>query len=165
MILFIKRIHEKHYELLKIAAELTFFVIERFNINMKISSTPIIKYTKKIANEYTSRLDYTYQHKKAYLKVEKQFLGVNTLTGYLHDTNKLLMYALCFPKKWVKNIHRALASHHERNGKIKDVVGAIIDWESAKYTKADKPLSAREIFEKEYSHVKGVDEMLKKFGL
>ena len=132
---------------------------------MKINSTPIIKYTKQIAKEYTSRLNYTYQHKKVFLKVEKEFLGKNTVSGYLHDTNKLVMFALGFPKNWVRDIHRAISPHHERNGKIKNLAGAIIDWESARYTKPDKSSTAREFHDEFAKHIDGADEMLKKFGL
>lgn len=132
---------------------------------MRIRTTPIINYTKKVANEYTSRLDYTYQHKKAFLRVEKEFLGKNTLSGYLHDTNKLVMFALGFPKDWVRVIHRALSPHHEHKGKIKNLVGAIIDWQSSPQTKADKQLSARDYYEKFAKHIEGADEVLKRFGL
>ena len=132
---------------------------------MKITAAPIIKYTKKVVNNYTSRLDYTYQHKKAFLKLEKEFLGKNTLSGYLHDTNKLFMYAIGLPKNWVRKIHRAISPHHEHNGKIKNLRGAIIDWECARYTKADKQITARQYYERFVPNIKGADEMLKRFGL
>lgn len=103
--------------------------------------------------------------KRPFLMVEKQFLGKNTLSGYLHDTNKLVMYALGLPKNWVRDIHRAISPHHEHKGKIKNLVGAIIDWESARYTKPDKPLSAREYYKLFATHIKGADETLKRFGL
>lgn len=33
---------------------------------------------------------YTVKHKKAFIMVEKQLLGKNTLRGYLHDIDKLI---------------------------------------------------------------------------
>jgi len=132
---------------------------------MRINTTPIVNYAKKAVNEYTSRLNYTYQHKKAFLKVEKELLGKNTFSGYLHDTNKLIMFAIGLPKSWTRFIHRSLSPHHEHNGKIKNLVGAIIDWQCANLTKADKTLTAREYYEKFAKHIKGADEMMKKLGL
>ena len=35
---------------------------------------------------------YTFKHKIAFLKIEKQLRGKNTLCGYLHDAEKPLMY-------------------------------------------------------------------------
>lgn len=40
------------------------------------------------------KIKYTFLHKLAFLKIEKQLLGKNTLHGYLHDIDKLIMY--CF---------------------------------------------------------------------
>ena len=36
-------------------------------------------------------ISYTWKHKIAFLKVEKQLLGKNTLSGYLHDIDKILL--------------------------------------------------------------------------
>ena len=120
---------------------------------------------KNYFKDYKSRINYTWQHKKAYLKVEKELTSKNTLSGYLHDLDKILMYILFIPKDTVSNIHRKISSHHERNNKIKNLKEAIIDWECARFTKLDKPLNARETYHKYYNNVKGVEEALDKLKL
>ena len=46
---------------------------------------------------------YTWKHKIAFLKVEKQLLSKNTLSGYLHDVDKILLYLLPLNKKNIRN--------------------------------------------------------------
>lgn len=117
------------------------------------------------AKNYVSRINYTYQHKKAFLKVEKELLGKNTMSGYLHDTNKIVMFAIGLPKSWVRIIHRAISPHHPKNHKVKNPMGMVIDMICSPLTKADKQVKPRDHYEshKEYP-VKGVDEILKRFG-
>ena len=115
-------------------------------------------------------IKYTSKHKVAFLKIEKQLLGKNTLGGYLHDLDKLLMYIIGVPKELAHNIHVATAPHHERNGKIKRPIQAIIDWECARFTKPDKPLTAREFYEnyfieKRKMKLPEIEEGFKKLGL
>lgn len=87
---------------------------------------------------------YTANHKKAVLMLEKKLLGRNTLRGYLHDVDKLFLYLL-FTKKETSKIHRRYSKHHVGNHKSdSDVIHALIDWESARYTKPDKPETAKE---------------------
>ena len=92
--------------------------------------------------------NYTWEHKKAILKVEKRLLGKITINGILHDLDKLFLYLL-FDKKTVSKIHRKYAKHHIGNHKSKkDVINAIVDWESNRLTKADKQDTPREYLEK-----------------
>ena len=90
---------------------------------------------------------YTLKHKIAFLKVEKQLRGKNTLGGYLHDIEKPLLYLFCF---WmsipeIHQFHQKYNRHHVQN-KLKksqnDLLDTIIDWECARMTKPDKPLNA-----------------------
>ena len=120
---------------------------------------------RQFLKEYKSRINYTWQHKKAYLTVEKELTSKNTLSGYLHDLDKIIMYALFVPKETVSSIHRKLSSHHEQNSKIKNIKEAIIDWECARFTKPDKPLNARETYYKYYKNVEGVEEVLDELKL
>lgn len=115
--------------------------------------------------KYKEPIDYTWKHKKAFLQKEKELLGKNTLDGYLHDLDKLIMHIFFIPEKYINIIHNRFANHHLRNGKIKNIENAVIDWECARYTKLDKPLNARETYEKYYKNVPGVEEVLKKFNL
>ena len=90
--------------------------------------------------------------------------------GYFHDVDKLLMYIIGFPKKLAHKIHVATAPHHERNGRIKRPFHAIIDWECARFTKPDKPLTAREYYEsyfveKRKMRIPEIEDGFKKLGL
>lgn len=119
---------------------------------------------------YLERIKYTSKHKLAFLKVEKELRGKNTLGGYFHDVDKLLMYIIGFPKKLAHKIHVATAPHHERNGRIKRPLHAIIDWECARFTKPDKPLTAREYYEsyfveKRKMRIPEIEDGFKKLGL
>lgn len=89
-------------------------------------------------------IKYTWKHKKAFLQVEKQLLGRNTISGYLHDADKIFLYLLPLKKKTVQKIHRKLSRHHVTSPKKKNYVEMVIDWECARYTKSDKPLNAYE---------------------
>lgn len=109
---------------------------------------------RKFLKDYKKDFKYTWRHKKAILKLEKQILGKNTIQGYLHDTDKLFLYLL-FTKKETSRLHRKYSKHHQGNHKTKaDVVNAVLDWESARMTKPDKPETAREYLEKAIPHLK-----------
>lgn len=101
---------------------------------------------------------YTWKHKIAFLKVEKQLLGRISARGIIHDLDKLLWwyplgYALGKDNKWVQRHHREWARHHPHNSSSKtydDYVEMIIDWECARFTKPDKPLNAYQTLYKFY---------------
>ncbi len=109
---------------------------------------------------------YTWEHKKAVIELEKKLLGYNTLDGYLHDADKLFLYLL-FTKKETSKIHRVYARHHSGNHKSEnDIVNAIIDWESARLTKPDKPETARQYLYKCIPELANIYEpYLQKLGL
>lgn len=101
---------------------------------------------------------YTLNHKRAFLKVEKELLGKNTLKGYLHDIDKVLMYPI-FGKEITSRYHRRNRAHHIESNKYKtkkDFIESVIDWECARYTKPDKPLNARETLYKFYPEYKNI---------
>lgn len=97
-----------------------------------------------------AHIPYTWKHKMQVIKLEKQFTGKNTLRVVLHDTDKLISYTL-FPFLTIhqhKVIHRILNKHHHYDD-IANLSAAVrreivLDWESAHYTKPDKPQTARE---------------------
>lgn len=110
-------------------------------------------------------IQYTWKHKKAFLKVEKQLLKKNTLRGYLHDVDKLLLYPF-LKKDIVTKIHRKFSKHHLRANCEKDYIQQIIDWESARFTKSDKPLNARDFINKARQNEKHIYiPLLEKLGL
>jgi len=112
--------------------------------------------------EFISLERYTWWHKLAFLRTERQLLGHNTLRGYMHDIDKLLLlYPIALitghDKKWVSRHHRKYNRHHTENKYTKsrrDYIEMIIDWECARYTKADKPLNAYETMNKYYPELK-----------
>lgn len=94
--------------------------------------------------QFKKNFMYTWKHKIAVLQLEKKLLGRITLRGILHDTDKLFLYLL-FSKERVSKIHRSYSRHHTGNHKSKeDIIHALIDWESARYTKPDKPETAKQ---------------------
>ena len=95
-------------------------------------------------------LRYTYMHRKAFEFVVRQIVKDGAEKEALlerakwHDLDKSLLYTL-MDKKLASKIHRAINSHHMENDIDKsyiDKLEAIIDYESAGYTKADKPRNA-----------------------
>lgn len=99
---------------------------------------------------FKENFKWTWKHKLAFLKVEKELLGKNTLRGYLHDADKLFLY-LIFSKKRTHKIHRAYAKHHIKNAITeKDVTQMVIDWECGRFTKPNKPMNAYETLMSKY---------------
>lgn len=95
-----------------------------------------------------SSIIYTLDHKKAFLKMEKKLLGKNTIRGYLHDLDKIVL-KLFLDKETVSKLHRSYSRHHiNRAHTRKDYIQMVIDWECSRYTKPDKPLTARETLHK-----------------
>ena len=95
-------------------------------------------------------IEYTYLHRKVvmylankYIKKDKEKILKQI---QYHDMDKLFMY-LFYDKKDVSAMHRKLSLHHENEIEKNyiDYIEMILDWESARYTKPDKPLNAYEI--------------------
>lgn len=101
------------------------------------------------------KMKYTFDHKKAYLLTEKKILGKNTLSGYLHDIDKLVLYPL-IGCKLTKIIHRKVSRHHSEFviKDSRDYVGMFIDWECARLTKKDKQLTGMETLNQYYPELK-----------
>ena len=99
---------------------------------------------------------YNHAHRMAVLDVERKCIGHNRILTRLHDIDKFLMCLIGLPDRMISAIHRALSWHHPNNK-----VGwfrldeAIFDWESARFTKPDKPLNARDTCLKYYPELKG----------
>lgn len=78
----------------------------------------------------------------------------------LHDLDKVVLY--CFiSKEKASAWHKAHSNHHVRNNTVQDPLQAVLDWECARFTKPDKPLTARETWKKYYSEVKTVEPYIK----
>lgn len=99
---------------------------------------------------------YTYKHRKAieYL-VHKLIKDKDIKLEMLHriknhDLDKMALYQL-LDKNEASRIHRETAPHHMENAFPKtkiDYIEAVLDYESAGYTKPDKPLNAYDTINK-----------------
>ena len=99
------------------------------------------------------KIRYSLEHRKAFLDVEKKLLGKNTIRGYLHDVDKIILYHF-LPTEFVHTCHQWWSKHHERRAKThNDFVQMVIDWECARFTKPDKPLDAYDTLYKFYPHM------------
>lgn len=99
-------------------------------------------------------IKYTYKHRKIVIRLaEKYFKDNNEVLEQVksHDIDKLYLY-LFYEKKTVSRIHREQSSHHENELEktYLDYVEMVLDWESARYTKPDKPLNAYDTLVKFY---------------
>lgn len=93
---------------------------------------------------------YTYKHRKAFVYVVNKIVKDPKLKeemlqrAKVHDMDKMLMYLFLDPIESQK-LHVAKQPHHLESGKgtsYYDLVETVIDYESAPYTKPDKPLNA-----------------------
>lgn len=99
------------------------------------------------------KIRYSLEHRKAFLALEKKLLGKNTIRGYLHDVDKIILYHF-LPTEFVHSCHQWWSKHHERRAKTHDdFVQMVIDWECARITKPDKPLDAYDTLYKFYPHM------------
>ena len=104
------------------------------------------------------KIRYSLEHRSAFLALEKKLLGKNTIRGYLHDVDKIILYHF-LPTEFVHTCHQWWSKHHERRAKTHaDFVQMVIDWECARITKPDKPLDAYDTLNKFYPHM--VDKIL-----
>jgi len=131
------------------------------NINLSANANDF-----KTNFSYKERLQYTIAHRKAFRQIEKELLGKNTIKGYLHDSNKVFMYLIGIPTNIAHKIHQLITPHHVKNGKVKDPISAIVDWECARYTKPDKTLNAFDFYKQNYPNgIPKIEETMKKLGL
>lgn len=99
------------------------------------------------------KIKYSLEHRKAFLTLEKKLLGKNTIRGYLHDIDKIILYHF-LPTEFVHTCHQWWSKHHEHRAKThNDFVQMAIDWECARFTKPDKPLDAYDTLYKFYPHM------------
>ena len=115
-------------------------------------------------------IKYTYKHRKIVIKLaEKYFKDNEELLEKVkyHDLDKLFLY-LFYEKKQVSKIHRDLTSHHENALEKTDLdyIEMVLDWESARYTKPDKPLNAYDTLINYYPNMSNeILPILKEMGI
>ena len=115
-------------------------------------NNPVKKFLSSIADKWEPnghwRLPdeaYTLEHKLAFLEREHYLTGRNTLSGWLHDSDKLLLYAVPWlNEKQIQKFHRTHQPHHVDcpQSTAHQLIQTYIDWDCAVLTKPDKPLNA-----------------------
>lgn len=99
------------------------------------------------------------KHREIVQKIAKE-------KGYsfpFHDFLKMINIFI-FGDTIATKLHRKFSHHHEHNGDIKNKIEAAIDWESARFTKPDKPLNAYQTWVKYYHHI-DMENTLKELDL
>lgn len=101
-------------------------------------------------------LIYTYKHRKVVMYLAEYYFDDEELIEQIrsHDMDKMLLM-LFYNKKDIKKFHNKMASHHdnEREKTKLDYIEMVLDWESARYTKEDKPLNAYDTLIQYYPHL------------
>lgn len=102
-------------------------------------------------------MKYTYRHRKIVIYLANKYFNDNKELlerVKMHDIDKLFMY-LFYEVKDITKIHRNNLSHHQNEiEKTKlDYMEMVLDWESARYTKPDKPLNAYDTLYKFYTEL------------
>ena len=102
------------------------------------------------------KLIYTYKHRKIVYFLGEKYSNNKELLERLtkHDLDKMFLL-LFYDKDVVKKVHRDTSSHHDNDlEKTKlDYMEMVLDWESARYTKPDKPLNAYDTLYDFYPHL------------
>ena len=115
-------------------------------------------------------IEYTYKHRKIVIYLAKKYYKKNKdllKKVELHDLDKLFMY-LFYEKESASDIHRDMISHHQNSiPKTElDYMEMVLDWESARYTKPDKPLNAYDTLIKYYPDMEdNILPILKSIGI
>ena len=93
---------------------------------------------------------YTYIHRKIIMALVEKYIKDEKIKeemikrAKVHDLDKMTSY-LFYDKSNCSKLHRENSSHHLGNNLKKeylDYLEMILDWESARYSKSDKPLNA-----------------------
>lgn len=109
---------------------------------------------------------YTLKHKYAFVQTAVYLGKPLTTSCMVHDTEKLVLYPLIGVKEG-SALHRKYSRHHIPNLKdVNDFEDCVIDFESARLTKPDKPLNAyNTILKYKPDYLETLAETLKKLGL
>lgn len=119
-----------------------------------VANHPILSYVK-----------YTKLHREVVLNLAKKH-GVNLPSLKFHDLDKFLLYWF-YEDSQVQDFHWQNNAHHHTDSTDEDTLTEmVLDWESAPYTKPDKPLNAYDTLYRWYSSmIDKVLPILKKYGL
>lgn len=101
---------------------------------------------------------YTFKHRLVVIYLANKYISPDKVELLerikKHDVDKLFNY-MFYDKKTVSKMHRLLSSHHDNEiaKTYEDYVEMVLDWESARYTKSDKPLNAYDTLYKYYPNM------------
>jgi len=94
------------------------------------------------SDERKRRIKALIAHRREFRRVEKEVLGKN-VRAFTHDLDKLVGYYLLLSIPWLRKRHKLKARHHQATTR-KDFIEKIIDFECARFSKRNSPLTARE---------------------
>lgn len=118
-----------------------------------------MNYTKRITMKNASKIKAVALHRNTVETMYELYFGKAPLRAKLHDLDKLVMLVFGVKPATASKIHRKMVKHHrllKKPHKMKwdDKIEVIMDWESARFTKPDKPLNARDTMDKHYPYLK-----------
>lgn len=102
-----------------------------------------------------NKLKYIKEHRAAFLVTYKKLFGKIPWYSYLHDLDKIVMLCLGVPPTVASKIHGFFSMHHVEGIRGIAYQDMIVDWECARLTKEDKPLTAWETLHTYYPHMVG----------
>ena len=122
---------------------------------------------RRYAEQYKHNIQHTYDHKVFFVIMEKELFGKNSINCITHDLDKLILYSLGFPRKFVSKYHRAHSEHHCESGKTPNLNSMMVDLiiSSPEY-KPEKKLSLRDYYStsEELQSIKGFGAILEKYN-
>ena len=90
------------------------------------------------------KMRYTYLHRQAIFTLAKR-LGIDATPYLCHDTEKYFLY-VWLEEDITRECHRILNRHHDYDKGVavdrKTLIEMMLDWESARFSKPDKPRNA-----------------------
>lgn len=119
------------------------------------------------AKNYKKNIYHTYEHKMIFSLIEKELYGRNSIDSITHDLDKLILYALGFPKSFVSKFHREHSVHHVESGKNLNLKSMLCDnIASSPEFKPEKKYSLRKYYSisKELQEVEGFSDLLQKYN-
>ena len=129
---------------------------------------------KKAANKiaaffstYVENIRHTIEHKRYFALIEKELFGSRSIDSYTHDADKLILYILGFPKKFVSKFHRKHSAHHFESHKHPNLRSMLCDnIASSPEFKPEKKLPLRDHFysSKELQSIEGFEDILKRYN-
>ena len=116
-----------------VAKRATLFLLQNGTLEKAIAESPNLH-----------KMRYTYLHRQAiFTQAEK--LGIDATPYLTHDTEKYFMY-LWLQEDVTRECHRILNRHHDYDKGVaidrETLVEMMLDWESARFSKPDKPRNA-----------------------